>query len=533
MTSKGARVPVVPGCTDLVEVGRGGFAVVYRAHQPSFDRDVAVKVVNNDILGDELAARFVRECQAIGGLSWHPNVVTVYDAGTTDEGNAYLVMAWMEGGALADEVSGGPLHPRRVLEVGVAIAGALEASHRAGRLHRDVKPENILAGPMGVPQLADFGIAAVAGQTITTDGGSAFSPHHVPPEVIGGRPATPASDIYSLASTLYTLATGRPAFQRDTDDSFVALLARIVTELPPPLPPTTPPQLGDAIARALAKDPADRPPSAGAYALELEAVATGLGWHVAPAVLGSGPPTETLKRAVAPGRVRSTEDAEPPAPPVPAAPTPASPRRSRRWLAARLAVGALLIGPAVAMVLGSAADDDGATPPVTTGSASGTSGRETSGDSDPETAGGDAEALLVRPVSGFESRPGTEQFRTEAELGARRVDPDGEIIVSTATAQLLRNGEPVALAIAYGLSPAAANPLVVQDRIVAAALDPGAEKEGEDPTVWRGEVTGTDGQPTAAAVVLLDDVALLLLASDPGSLDPLVAAHVEAAATPS
>lgn len=202
---------------------------------------------------------------------------------------------------------------------------------------------------------------------------------------------------------------------------------------------------------------------------------------------------------------------------------------------ARVAVGVVLVAAAVAMALGyGAADDDGTTPETAASSPStGDDADDADGaDDGPAGPGGDAEALLARQLAGFESRPGTQEFRDEAELGARRVDPDGEIIVDTATAQVLRDGEPVALAIAYGLSPGASNRLVVQDRIVAAALDPGAEEQGDDPPIWRGQVTGIDGQPTAAAVVLVDDVALVLLASDSGALDPLIGAHVDAAAAP-
>jgi serine/threonine protein kinase len=278
----------VPGCTDLVEIGRGGNAVVYRARQESFDRDVAVKVISRDALSGDTAARFVRECRAIGALSWHPNVVTVHDAGTTASGRGYLVMSWLDEGSLADEGARGPLQTRRVIEVGVALAGALEATHRAGRLHRDVKPANILVGPLGEPQLADFGIAAVTDQQVTVDGQVAFSPSHVPPEVIRGHEASPASDIYSLASTLYTLLAGRGPFDRPGETSTVALLSRISTEPPPDLRPAVPEPLWKAIVTALSKRPEDRPATAAQFAARLRRAGRSLGWDVPEPVLGPG-----------------------------------------------------------------------------------------------------------------------------------------------------------------------------------------------------------------------------------------------------
>ncbi|MER6594622.1 serine/threonine-protein kinase, partial [Micromonospora purpureochromogenes] len=149
----------IDGCTDAVEVGRGGFGVVYRAWQPDFARWVAVKVLAADWYGPS-RARFERELRMLGRLSDHPHIVTLHQAGRTAAGNPYLLMAYEEGGSLGDRLRDGAAGDwRKAVAGGIAVAGALETAHRAGVLHRDVKPENILISGYGEPKLADFGQA--------------------------------------------------------------------------------------------------------------------------------------------------------------------------------------------------------------------------------------------------------------------------------------------------------------------------------------------------------------------------------------
>ena len=228
----------MPGVSDAEEVGAGGFGWVYRAHQPAFGRTVAVKVLRGRMLDQRVLDRFQRECRAIGAVSGHPNIVHVYDAGTTPEGHPYMVMEFLPLGSLGDRLDHeGPLPWPEVARLGVKVAAALHTAHRAGVLHRDLKPENILLSDYGEPLLADFGIARVEGAKETTAGAVNASFAHAPPEVVAGRRADVRSDVYSLGSLLHTLLTGSPPFLRADDETVLPMLARLGTEPPPDLRP--------------------------------------------------------------------------------------------------------------------------------------------------------------------------------------------------------------------------------------------------------------------------------------------------------
>src|SRR5436305_4526293 len=140
----------IDGYEDAAVIGRGGFAVVYRARQRAFHRTVAVKVLSGATVDDATLRRFDRERAAIGTLSGHPNIVTVYDSGLTANGVPYLAMEHLARGSLADELHRtGPLDWRQVLPWGIKLTGALESAHRLGVLHRDIKPENVLLSNFG------------------------------------------------------------------------------------------------------------------------------------------------------------------------------------------------------------------------------------------------------------------------------------------------------------------------------------------------------------------------------------------------
>ncbi|MCB9371765.1 MAG: serine/threonine protein kinase [Microthrixaceae bacterium] len=265
---------VVEGYEGLERIGRGGFATVYRARQRQFDRVVALKVL--DVTDTDAASRqrFERECRAIGALSWHPHIVVVHDSGQTADGRLFLAMEFLEAGSLADRVRAeGALPWPDVARAGVEVCAALETAHQAGTLHRDLKPDNVLVGVFGEAKLGDFGIAAVEGGPATATGESALTVLHAAPEVLRGERATVASDVYSLASTLYTLLAGRAAFAREGDDSVAAVVLRAVSEPVPDLRPRgVPDDLAGVLERAMDKDPARRPPSAEAFGRELQQV---------------------------------------------------------------------------------------------------------------------------------------------------------------------------------------------------------------------------------------------------------------------
>ena len=170
-------------------IGRGGFGTVYRAEQPAFRRTVAVKVLDGT-LDERAQRRFERECQAMGSLSDHPGIVTIFDAGVDRvPGAPYLVMAFQPGGSVADRLAAeGRLPWADGLRIGVEVAEALAAAHRMEVLHRDVKPANILLSGYGHAQLGDFGIARVTGATQTRGDQVTASLLYAPPEILHGTP---------------------------------------------------------------------------------------------------------------------------------------------------------------------------------------------------------------------------------------------------------------------------------------------------------------------------------------------------------
>ena len=272
----------ISGYEDLEEIGRGGYAVVYRAHQAQFGRQVAIKVLTNPGFGPTDRARFEREALAMGRLSWHPNIVVVHETGTTESGLPYLVEEFLEGGSLGDKLrNDGPLAPAHAVSDLIQLCAAAHTAHEADLLHRDIKPDNALIDTFGRIKLADFGIAAVTGSTLTATGMVTATIAHAAPEVLTGERATFQADVYSLGSTLYELLTGAPAFVRHTDESIVPLVLRVTTDPVPDLRAVgVPAPVAAAVESAMAKDPADRPPTALALGQELQAAQQGLGLKV-------------------------------------------------------------------------------------------------------------------------------------------------------------------------------------------------------------------------------------------------------------
>lgn len=241
-------------------IGEGGFGRVYKARQSAFDRDVAIKVLSASGFKEETARRFERECRAVGALSGHPNIVTIYDSGITRTGRPYIVMDHMSRGSLGDLLqSGAPLEWPQAIDVIIKIAGAVETAHRNGILHRDIKPENILLSGFAEPKLGDFGVASIPGGYQTHTGAITASLSHAAPEVLEGRKATRGVDVYALGSSLFALVAGHAAFEGEEGAGVQSLIAKTLTQPVPDLRGHgVPDDVCVVIETAMAKDPADR-----------------------------------------------------------------------------------------------------------------------------------------------------------------------------------------------------------------------------------------------------------------------------------
>ncbi|MFI6902669.1 protein kinase [Nonomuraea sp. NPDC050394] len=295
------HVEDAPGYRVLDQAGQGGFAIVYRAYQERLDRVVALKVLSVDRVDSKTMRRFQRELQLTGRLTGHPNVVTVFDTGTTRSGKPYIAMDFFENGSLRDRIrNNGPLPLQEVLRSGVKLAGALAAVHEAGVLHGDIKPQNILISRYGEPAIADFGVARVIDTAEVSASTHAFTPLHAAPEVLSGHQHTAATDIYSLGSTLYHLLAGQPAFHSPTDPSIAPLMFRVLSSDPPPINRAdVPAVVFSTVLRAMAKDPQQRYGTAREFAERLRQIQAELGLPVTD-LLGADPGPSPAPRPDAP-----------------------------------------------------------------------------------------------------------------------------------------------------------------------------------------------------------------------------------------
>jgi len=297
------------GYVNLTRIDQGGFAIVYRALDTRFDRTVALKILRSEHLDERQLRLFNAECLATGRVSSHPNIVTVYDAGTTRGHRPWLAMEYCSGGSLAHKVARqGPLPVAEVISIGAHLCGALSAAHEAGILHRDVKPHNVLLTSHGEPALADFGIASVvvSGDTVTVTETetetAAYTVVHAAPEILEGRAGTAAADIYSLGSTLYTLLAGQAPFAKEASIGLAPLVARILrNDLPVIARPGVPPELEQLLRKSMAAKPQDRPASAA----ELGASLTSLTSDSRP----KRPPPDPRRSPAPPPRRRSAPNA--------------------------------------------------------------------------------------------------------------------------------------------------------------------------------------------------------------------------------
>jgi serine/threonine protein kinase len=291
--------PAITGFEYLELLGTGGFSDVYLYQQKLPRRKVAIKVLHVDSLNRQLRRQFVGEANLMAQLSSHPAIATIFAASLTEDEHPYLVMEFCSGGSLGSVYREKPLDISEVLSVGVRVASALESAHRAGIVHRDVKPANILITDYGAPVLTDFGISigddGVAESTMlrgdsTTGLGNDTSTQGLsvpwaPPEAFDDVPVSnERSDIYSLGATLFSLLEGRTPFEiAGASNGAVQLSRRIERgEVNPGKRDDVPDSLRLIIERSMAVRPANRFPSALELATALQSVQRELGLSETP-----------------------------------------------------------------------------------------------------------------------------------------------------------------------------------------------------------------------------------------------------------
>jgi len=329
-------------------LGRGGMAEVHRGRDLRLGREVAVKVLRNDLARDpSFQVRFRREAQAAASLN-HPAIVAVYDTGedrTPTGATPYIVMEYVEGDTLRDVLRReGRLPPERAMSLAADICGALDFSHRNGIVHRDVKPGNVMITPQGAVKVMDFGIARAVSDsaaTMTSTAAVIGTAQYLSPEQARGEGVDARSDVYSLGCLLYELVTGAPPF---TGDSPVAVAYQHVREdprLPSSINPLVPAELDAILLKAMSKNPANRYQSAADMRNDLLRALAGQRVEATP-VMGDAEKTTIL--AAAPGGYGyrdddGWDDDE------------AARRRKRRMIAIIAVVGLLIVAGVIALAL--------------------------------------------------------------------------------------------------------------------------------------------------------------------------------------
>jgi eukaryotic-like serine/threonine-protein kinase len=345
-------VTLLAGRYELTEeLGEGGMGRVMVAHDQMLGRDVAVKLLSPS--ADRTSReRFIREARSAAQLH-HPNAVAVYDTGE-DDGQPYLVMELVRGDSLADVLEReGPLEIEEAIGITVGVLNGLAAAHRAGMVHRDVKPANVLLPEEGGVKLSDFGIAKALGEVdseLTAAGSLMGTPTYLAPELIGGDKPSPASDIYGVGCLLYAQLTGSPPFTRG--EPLVVAYAHLNEEVTPveAVRPEVPTEIATVVAKALEKDPARRYPDAptmrtalldgpeaapltGDQTVAMAAAAAPDGTHVL-----QGGENDTTRAIGAAAAAPAAAPARAPAP------APAPTRRRRWWIPVLIVVAVLLLG---------------------------------------------------------------------------------------------------------------------------------------------------------------------------------------------
>lgn len=276
--------PILPGLSYIRPLGSGGFADVFLYGQDMPRRDVAVKVLPSDVGDPELRRMFNAEADVLAHLSAHPSIVTVYQAGISADGRPYIVMEYCPG-SLAQRYRVERIPVDEVLAIGVKMASALESAHRAGLVHRDVKPSNILVTTFGAPVLADFGISSSLVRVSAGEVLAMSIPWSAPEVVSEETTGTVASEVWSLGATVYSLLAGHSPFERrEKGQNTKELLRRRIAKASYTriTRSDVPDALQDVLARAMSRDPRERHATAREFADALRDVQAGMGLSPTP-----------------------------------------------------------------------------------------------------------------------------------------------------------------------------------------------------------------------------------------------------------
>ena len=277
-----SQPPVLPGFTFIRPLGTGGFSDVFLYEQDFPRREVAVKVMLANDSDSDLLRMFANEADALARLSAHPSVLSVYDASRAADGRPYLVMEHCPD-SYASAFREYVLPVGEVLQVGIALAGALETVHRAGLLHRDIKPSNILRTTTGAPVLSDFGVASTRFFAVDDDRVAMSIPWGAPEIVSEDAVGSVAADIWSLGATVYSLLAGKSPFEREgaganTPEKLIRRIRKAQYTMTQR--DDVPDSLEEILAQAMSLDPAERQASAREFGEQLQDVQRELGLGV-------------------------------------------------------------------------------------------------------------------------------------------------------------------------------------------------------------------------------------------------------------
>jgi beta-lactam-binding protein with PASTA domain/tRNA A-37 threonylcarbamoyl transferase component Bud32 len=542
-------------------LGRGGMAEVHRGRDLRLGREVAVKVLRQDLARDPSSqVRFRREAQAAASLN-HPAIVAVYDTGedrTATGATPYIVMEYVEGETLRDVIRReGRVAPERAMSLAADICAALDFSHRNGIVHRDVKPGNVMITPQGTVKVMDFGIARAVSDsaaTMTSTAAVIGTAQYLSPEQARGEGVDARSDVYSAGCLLYELVTGTPPF---TGDSPVAVAYQHVREdprTPSSINPEIPPELDAILLKAMSKNPANRYQSAAEMRADLLRAVAGQRVEATPVMSDAEKTT-----IIAGGGYDDGWDDE------------ADRKRRRNRVIALVVAALVLIGGAIGIALavsGGGDDDPPAVAQVTVpdvggrtqdeatalitdaGLTVGTISRETSTaeekdrvlSSDPDSGtqadpespvslviGGGPNTVAVPDVTGdtqddaiarltnagFTGSISTDQVDSlEAEGTVVEIDPAvGSQAAPDVAIRLSVSTGTISLPDVRGLSESAA-----REQLVGAGIDNGSitTANAESDTVAAGNVVGTEPGPRAA-VAAGDPITLLIAVPVPSA----------------